>query len=420
MNTRLSEPTNRRTLRAMARFAAPFLAVLALLALSLSSSSPAEAQVLPQGELWSATMTAGNVQFGGVYGFLADPAIGSLDDQDFEYRGTSYSVHRITTNFLSPEHSEFAVSGASLGDVAGLTLHVGARAFPFSNADARYLAEDDYYRYRWLNTGQLWSDGDEVALRLTYQSGTVTPEDGELVIYEKATANTSRPGTGHYVDGTPNRETYTIVLDSAPTGTVTVTASIDKPARAAFAATNEEDDEEATKTLTFTTANWSVAQTVTVYVRGTNEHEDDLSEDYDPGNFPQLVTVSHTAAGGGYDGAAIPDIEVTAYDAGNTVYYMFKDSDISVAEGDRYEFTIVQTTRNDIPWFFDPNVTVSTRGATAVHAKDYESKNSLITLRWYNAERVPDGSGGYVWRSETTYRWETLQATVFGVKGFEG
>ena len=48
MNTRLSEPTNRRTLRAMARFAAPFLAVLALLALSLSSSSPAEAQALPR------------------------------------------------------------------------------------------------------------------------------------------------------------------------------------------------------------------------------------------------------------------------------------------------------------------------------------------------------------------------------------
>ena len=47
MNTRLSEPTNRRTLRAMARFAAPFLAVLALLSLSLSSSSPAQAQTAP-------------------------------------------------------------------------------------------------------------------------------------------------------------------------------------------------------------------------------------------------------------------------------------------------------------------------------------------------------------------------------------
>ncbi len=407
MNTRLSEPTNRRTLRAMARFAAPFLAVLALLSLSLSSSSPAQAQVLPQGELWSATMTAGDLGFGGQTGFSAHPAIGSLDDQEFDYRGTSHSVALIRSAFGSTSNLDFAVSGASLGDVAGLTLHVGARAFPFSNADARYLAEDDYYRYRWPNTGQLWSDGDEVALRLTYQSGTVTPEDGELVIYEKATANTSRPGTGHYVDGSPGSETYTIVLDSAPTGTVTVTATIDKPARAAFAATNEEDDEEATKTLTFTTANWSVAQTVTVYVRGTEEHESGFDDD--AATFPQLVTVSHTAAGGGYDGAAIPDVEVTAYDAGNTVDVTFKHRKIAVAEGKRYELTIVQTPRSDIPWFFNVFVTASTRGAVAVHAKDYESENKLITLHWYNAERVPDGSGGYVWRNETTVRFQTFQ-----------
>ena len=130
MNTRLSEPTNRRTLRAMARFAAPFLAVLALLSLSLSSSSPAEAQVLPQGELWSATMTAGPLpNFRD--GFLADPAIGSLDDQDFDYRGTSHSVDFISTAFASDSSLNFAVSGASLGDVAGLTLHVGARAYQF-------------------------------------------------------------------------------------------------------------------------------------------------------------------------------------------------------------------------------------------------------------------------------------------------
>ncbi len=413
MNTRLSEPTNRRTLRAMARFAAPFLAVLALLSLSLSSSSPAEAQVLPQGELWSATMTAGDLGFG-VYGFLADPAIGSLDDQDFDYRGTSHSVHRIATNFLSPKNLYFEVSGASLGDVAGLTLHVGARAFPFSNADARYLAEDDYYRYRWLNTGQLWSSGDEVALRLTYQSGTVTPEDGELVIYEKATANTSRPGTGHFVDNTPVGETYTIVLDSAPTGTVTVTATIDKPTRATFepqrSQTVASSDELATKTLTFTTANWNDAQTVTVNIRATDEHEDDNEYiDNFPDAFPQLVTVSHTASGGGYDGAAIPDVEVTAYDAGNLVNYEFKDLDISVAEGERYELTIVRTSRSDIPWFFNVFVTASTRGAVAVHHKDYERENKHFTLHWYTAERVPDGNGGYVWRNETTLRWETLQ-----------
>ena len=87
----------------------------------------------------------------------------------------------------------------------------------------------------------------------------------------------------------------------------------------------------------------------------------------------------------------------------------FKDFDISVAEGERYEYTIVRTSQSDIPWFFNAEVTMSTRGAVAVHDKDYESKNQLVRLRWYNAERVWDPERGYVWRSETTVRWETFQ-----------
>ena len=100
---------------------------------------------------------------------------------------------------------------------------------------------------------------------------------------------------------------------------------------------------------------------------------------------------------------------MTAYDAGNIVDLTFKHRKIAVAEGERYELTIVQTTRSDIPWFFNVFASASTRGAVAVHAKDYESKNSLITLHWYNAERVWDSRRGFVWRNETTVRWETLQ-----------
>ena len=100
---------------------------------------------------------------------------------------------------------------------------------------------------------------------------------------------------------------------------------------------------------------------------------------------------------------------MTAYDAGNIVDLTFKHRKIAVAEGERYELTIVQTTRSDIPWFFNVFASASTRGAVAVHAKDYESKNSLITLHWYNAERVWDSRRGFIWRNETTVRWETLQ-----------
>ena len=393
MNTRLSEPTNRRTLRAMARFAAPFLAVLALLSLSLSSSSPAQAQTAPVMTIYPpASVSEG--AFGLAFSLEWDP--GLIEDP------TTVKVEVSETgNMLA----------AGEAGIRSLPLYEG----PFIGAKVLVQLDDDSVNEPdsvvtvTVLPGDGYTVGASGSVTVTDddQSATVTPEDGELVIYEKATANTSRPGTGHYVDGSPGSETYTIVLDSAPTGTVTVTATIDKPARAAFAATNEEDDEEATKTLTFTTANWSVAQTVTVYIRGTNEHESGFDDD--AATFPQLVTVSHTAAGGGYDGAAIPDVAVTAYDAGNIVDVTYKHRKIAVAEGKRYEFTIVQTTRSDIPWFFNAPVTVSTRGAVAVHAKDYESENKLVRLPWYNAERVPDGSGGYVWRNETTFRWETLQ-----------
>ena len=80
-------------------------------------------------------------------------------------------------------------------------------------------------------------------------------------------------------------DTYDVVLDSAPSGTVTITVSpdaqvtVDKP------------------TLTFTTSDWSVAQTVTVtavndaVVEGTH-----------------TSTITHNASGGGLDGTEISDV----------------------------------------------------------------------------------------------------------------
>ena len=415
MNTRLSEPTNRRTLRAMARFAAPFLAVLALLSLSLSlsSSSPAEAQAQTQTQVWSATLTVQAVGTSAL-GCANEIETGEcstasiLTDDDFTHASTDYNVVKLLIRVTG--QLQLRLDPAIATGSENLILDVAGTQFAFEDADTKGTA----WRY-WESSGLSWSAGDSVAVKLLeppVQSATVTPEDGELVIYEKATANTSRPSTGHFVDNTPVGETYTIVLDSAPTGTVTVTATIDKPARATFepqrSQTVASSDELATKSLTFTTSNWSVAQTVTVNIRATSAHERGTTDTF-PDAFPQLVTVSHTAAGGGYDGAAIPDVEVTAYDAGNFVDLTFKDFDITVAEGERYEYTIVQTTRSDIPWFFNAEVSMSTRGGTAVFDKDYESKNKTIKLHWYNAERVWDPERGFVWRNETTVRWETFQ-----------
>ena len=79
---------------------------------------------------------------------------------------------------------------------------------------------------------------------------------------------------------------YTVVLNTQPTGTVTITASSSDRAVATVTPPS----------LTFTTGNWNTAQTVTV----SGVENDD-----------QSVTVSHGISGGGYGSISVPDVTVT-------------------------------------------------------------------------------------------------------------
>ena len=80
------------------------------------------------------------------------------------------------------------------------------------------------------------------------------------------------------------RETYTVVLESAPNGPVTV--MVEGAA---------EDVTAAPESLVFTPSNWSAAQTVTV----TAAEDEDQLED-------ARVTLTHMVRGGGYAGLAAP------------------------------------------------------------------------------------------------------------------
>ena len=83
---------------------------------------------------------------------------------------------------------------------------------------------------------------------------------------------------------------YTVVLNTQPTGTVTITAS-------------GGDTTVATVTpssLTFTTTNWNTAQTVTV----SGVENDVDGED-------QTITVSHGISGGGYDSVTVAHVTIT-------------------------------------------------------------------------------------------------------------
>ena len=91
--------------------------------------------------------------------------------------------------------------------------------------------------------------------------------------------------------------TYTAVLTSQPTDTVTVTPSVTP------SVTGESDVTLGPPSLIFTAQDWETAQTVTVFAAGDTDAEDDEA------------TVEHAVAGGDYGSAIVGDVSVTVNDA---------------------------------------------------------------------------------------------------------
>ena len=135
------------------------------------------------------------------------------------------------------------------------------------------------------------------------------------------------------VEGGSN--TYSVVLESAPAGTVTVTVA---------GATG--DLTVSSETLDFTTTTWSTRQTVTV---SAAEDEDAI---VDP-----PVTLTHTVSGGGYGGVTAPNVEVTIREndiPGVTI----TPTELEVTEGGRENYMVVLDTEPTGP------VTVTVGGVT--------------------------------------------------------
>ena len=137
---------------------------------------------------------------------------------------------------------------------------------------------------------------------------------GTFTIRDDDTAGVTVSDTSVDIDE-GDSDTYTVVLDSRPTHTVTVTV-------------NDPSNTDVTAepaSLTFTTGNWDTAQTVTVTVSQDSGHED---ED---------ATVTHTAASTDtkYDGIAIADVLVNVTDDEDVpVTVSFGSATYAVAEGD--------------------------------------------------------------------------------------
>ena len=142
---------------------------------------------------------------------------------------------------------------------------------------------------------------------------SITDDDTAGVTINPVAVTVSEGGTA----------TYTVVLSSQPAGDVTVT--VNDP-------TDNTDVTAGPASLTFTTADWNVAQTVTVSAAQDGDAAD------------ETATISHTAdstADPAYQGISTDDVAVTLEDdAPNSLTVNFKETGYTAAEGGTVDVTV--------------------------------------------------------------------------------
>ena len=169
-------------------------------------------------------------------------------------------------------------------------------------------------KFQWNSQNGVWQDSThDHAIRIII-SGVVIADD-------EVAGVTVVPDTGLSVGEGGTGSSYTVVLDSEPSGAVTVTAA-------------SADSGAVTVTptvLTFTTGNWATAQTVTVHA----EQDDDAGD--------ESVDVSHTAASSdsAYNNLAGDVVTVTVTDDDEVRVTVVPDTGLSVGEGGTGTYTVV-------------------------------------------------------------------------------
>ena len=217
-------------------------------------------------------------------------------------------------------------------------------------------------------TGDTDGANDEVTLTHTSAGGnyagvtadlSVTVDDDEtvaVVLSKSSLSVTEEDATG---------ETYTVKLSPQPSEQVTVTVT-------GQSGTDLTLDKT---TLTFTTSNWNTAQTVMVKAG----HDTDGTDD--------PVTLTHTAAGGEYQGATT-DLSVTALDNDRAI--VLSPSSLTVDEEDAAgeTYTVKPATEPS------EEVTVAITGQSGTEVSVDDAELTFTTDNWDTAQTVTVKAGG--------------------------
>ena len=190
----------------------------------------------------------------------------------------------------------------------------------------------------------------------------ITVSDVVVTVTENDTAGvTVTPTMLTVVEGESG--TYTVVLDTEPTGDVTVTVG-----------GVSGDVTVSDTTLTFTTSNWDTARSVTV----------DAAED-DDAVADAAVTLTHTVTGGGYSGITVPDVVVTVTE-NDTAGVTVTPTMLTVVEGESGTYTVVLDTEPT----GDVTVTV---GGVSGDVTVSDTTLTFTTSNWGTAQTVTVSAG---------------------------
>ena len=191
-------------------------------------------------------------------------------------------------------------------------------------------------------------DGTVSGLTVNAATLMIEDDDTRAVVASATGVTVPEGGTG----------TYTIVLASQPTGSVTVTPSA-----------GGSSDVTVSGALTFTTSNWAVEQTVTV------------SAAQDADAVADTATVSHAVAGADYDSetAALVSVTVTENEVASTVVGLSINPD-QVEEGAGGTSVVVTGMLNSGSRAAATVLTVSVLGDTASSGDFTTVANFMLTI----------------------------------------
>ena len=175
-------------------------------------------------------------------------------------------------------------------------------------------------------------------------------------------------------------DTYDVVLDSAPSGTVTITITPDSQVTVSPAP------------LTFTTSEWSTAQTVTV-----TAVNDTVVEGTHTG------TITHSASGGGLDGVSISDVvaNITDNEVASVTVTESAGSTVATEGGatDIYDVVLDAEPSGTVTITLTPDADVSVGSPTLTFTTSDWSTPQTVTVTAVNDAPVEGSHSGTVTHS---------------------